>query len=125
MNEKIVRRLNLLTTAAVGAIAGLAGIHKNAFAALIAVALGLILIRFTKSKAKAEGIILEDERIELIASKASYKTIQAVALILLTLGFALNALNNSLGDVLLFIVCLILVTYLAFYRYYASKFGGL
>jgi len=80
---------------------------------------------FIRKRAKAEGIVLEDERVEMIASKASYKTIQAVAIFLLVLGFALNILGNSLGNILLFVTCLILITYLVFYRYYASKLGGI
>jgi len=43
---------------------------------------------------------------------------------LVIFGFALKALNNALGDILMYIGCLMLIVYLVFYRYYASKLGG-
>jgi|Deesub1362A_J573_1020465.scaffolds.fasta_scaffold01202_20 uncharacterized membrane protein len=124
MDESRVRKLNILIGVVVGAAVGLSIVQKNYLLAFIAVIVGLILTRFIKSKARIEGVVLEDERVELIASKASDRTLRFVALLLVIIGFVLKALNNSLGDILLYIGCLMLIVYLVFYRYYALKFGG-
>jgi len=91
---------------------------------LIAIIAGLALMRFISNKARTEGIVLEDERFELIANKASDKAFRVVTIALVIFGFALKALNNALGDILLYMGCLMLIVYLVFYRYYASKLGG-
>ncbi|MBC7109524.1 MAG: DUF2178 domain-containing protein [Archaeoglobi archaeon] len=125
MKERDVRRLNAIIIGAIGALTGVAAVQKNALAALIAVLTGMILMRLIEVRARADGIVVEDERAMAIACKASYRTIQVVVMVLLILGFLLNAMNSTSGDILLFITCLILIAYLIFYRYYASTLGGL
>lgn len=125
MKERDVRRLNAIIIGAIGALTGVAAVQKNALAALIAVLTGMILMRLIEVRARADGIVVEDERAMAIACKASYRTIQVVVMVLLISGFLLNAMNSTSGDILLFITCLILIAYLIFYRYYASTLGGL
>ncbi len=124
MDESTVKKLNALITAIVGVVIGLSIPQRSYLIPLIAIIVGLVLMRFIKSKARTEGIVLEDERLEVIASKASDKTFRVVTIALVIFGFALKALNNALGDILMYIGCLMLIVYLVFYRYYASKLGG-
>ncbi len=124
MNENTVKKLNVLITAIVGVAVGLSIFQESYLIPLIAIIAGLALMRFISNKARTEGIVLEDERLELIANKASDKAFRVVTIALVIFGFALKALNNALGDVLLYIGCLMLIVYLVFYRYYASKLGG-
>ncbi len=124
MNESTVKKLNVLITAMVGVTVGLSILQGSYLIPLIAIIAGLALMRFISNKARTEGIVLEDERLELIANKASDKTFRVVTIALVIFGFALKALNNALGDTLLYIGCLMLIVYLVFYRYYASKLGG-
>ena len=124
MNENTIKKLNVLITAIVGIVIGLSILQGSYLILLIAIVAGLALMRFISNKARTEGIVLEDERLELIANKASDKTFRVVTVALVIFGFALKALNNALGDTLLYIGCLVLITYLVFYRYYASKLGG-
>jgi len=124
MDESTLRKLNLLVTAMVGIVVGLAILQENYLTPIIAVIVGLAIIRFINNEARTEGIVLKDERLELITSKASDKTLRVVAITLLIFGFAFKVLNNALGDTLLYTSCLMLIVYLVFYRYYASKFGG-
>lgn len=124
MNESTVKKLNVLITAMVGVTVGLSIFQGSYLIPLIAIIAGLALMRFISNKARTERIVLEDERLELIANKASDKTFRVVTIALVIFGFALKALNNALGDTLLYIGCLMLIVYLVFYRYYASKLGG-
>ena len=124
MNENTVKKLNVLITAIVGVAVGLSIFQESYLIPLIAIIAGLALMRFISNKARTEGIVLEDERLELIANKASDKAFRVVTIALVIFGFALKALNNALGDALLYIGCLMLIVYLVFYRYYASKLGG-
>ena len=124
MNENTVKKLNVLITVMVGVTVGLSIFQGSYLIPLIAIIAGLALMRFISNKARTEGIVLEDERLELIANKASDKTFRVVTIALVIFGFALKALNNALGDTLLYIGCLMLIVYLVFYRYYASKLGG-
>jgi len=124
MNENTVKKLNVLITAMVGVTVGLSILQGSYLIPLIAIIAGLALMRFISNKARTEGIVLEDERLELIANKASDKTFRVVTIALVVFGFTLKALNNTLGDILMYIGCLMLIVYLVFYRYYASKLGG-
>ncbi|RLJ01490.1 MAG: hypothetical protein DRP11_04295 [Candidatus Aenigmatarchaeota archaeon] len=124
MNESTVKKLNVLITAMVGVAIGLSIAQGNYLITLIVVIAGLATIRFISNKARTKGIVLEDERLELTTIKASDKTFRVVTVVLVTFGFVLKALNNVLGDTLLYIGCLMLIVYLVFYRYYASKLGG-
>ena len=72
--------------------------YRNCLIPLIAVVAGLILTRFVANKAGAEGMVLEDERLKLIATRASDMAFRAVTVALAIFGFALKALNNALGE---------------------------
>ena len=125
MDEGTVRRLHLIITVAIVVIAGFSIAQGNYLVPVIAVMIGLAAIHAIKSKAKEKGVVLEDERVELIASRASDRTFRAVTIALAIVGFALKALGNPAGDVLMYLACFMLLVYLVFYHYYASKFGGI
>jgi len=125
MNESSVKRASLLITVIVAGVFGLSillGSYLIPFAVVVA---GLVAMRFIMSKAKREGIVLEDERLELIASKASDGTFRVVVVALAVIGLALEATSNALGEALLYVCCSMLMLYLIFYSYYASRLGGL
>jgi len=124
MDETAVKRLHMVITGIVGGIIGLSIAQGNYLIPLIAIIIGLATVHVIRSKAKEKGVVLEDERIELIASKASDRTFRTVTIVLAVVGFVIKALSNPVGDVLLYVGCSMLLVYLAFYHYYAWKFGG-
>ncbi len=125
MNERRVRILQTLIGSFVGIAVGLSIVLGNYAVPIIAVILGLIAVRSIRSRAEREEVVLEDERAELIASKASDRTLRTVTILLATLGFALKFLGYSNADILLYTACVTLIVYLIFHRYYAYKMGGL
>ena len=124
MNESVVRKLNALITGIVGVIIGLSILQRNYLIPFIAIIAGLALMRFIRNKARKEGVVLADERLELIAKTASDRAFRMMTIALVIFGFALKISNNALGNALLYIASLMVIVYLIFYRYYASKLGG-
>ena len=120
MDERSVRMLQALVEGVVGATVGLSIVLGSYVIPIVAVILGLIVVRAIRRKAEKEGVVLEDERAELIASKASDRAFRTVTILLATLGFALKFLGYQ-ADVLLYTACVMLIVYLAFHRYYAHK----
>ena len=124
MNESVVRKLNALITAIVGVTIGLSILQRNYLIPFIAIIAGLALMRFIRDKAREEGVVLADERLELIAKTASDRAFRMMTIALVIFGFVLKISNNALGNALLYIASLMVIVYLIFYRYYASKLGG-
>jgi len=124
MNESVVKKLNALITAIVGVIIGLSILQRNYLIPFIAIIAGLALMRFIRDKAREEGVVLADERLELIAKTASDRAFRMMTIALVIFGFVLKISNNALGNALLYIASLMVIVYLIFYRYYASKLGG-
>jgi len=124
MNKSVVRKLNALITAIVGVIIGLSILQESYLIPFIAIIAGLALMHFIRDKARKEGVVLADERLELIAKTASDRAFRMMTIALVIFGFALKISNNALGNALLYIASLMVIVYLIFYRYYASKLGG-
>ena len=124
MNKSVVRKLNALITAIVGVIIGLSILQESYLIPFIAIIAGLALMHFIRDKARKEGVVLADERLELIAKTASDRAFRIMTIALVIFGFVLKISNNALGNALLYIASLMVIVYLIFYRYYASKLGG-
>ena len=113
--------LRLATVMGVGAIVGFAVHSGNALLAVIAVVVGILLLRLLKGTD-----IAEDERTYLISEKASRATLQIFGLAIAVVGASLIALKNemaNIGYVLEYLACILLVLYLIFYGYYNKKYG--
>ncbi|RLI75517.1 hypothetical protein DRP05_14640 [Archaeoglobales archaeon] len=105
----------------IGAVVGFATYSGNALLVIIAVFIGILLLRLCKSKT-----VIEDERVYFVSEKASRMALQIFVIGIAITGAGLIASKNELKDVgyiLSYLTCILLVLYLISYGYYSKKYG--
>jgi len=127
MNRKDFRRIGAIITMAMVAIIGWSVAIGNVVVPIVAVAVGLALLYFFRSRVTQ---VIEDERIYKIGEKASYITLRVFTVITALTGALLIALSRSglvdfeqAGLTLAFAACASMVLYIIFYGYYGKKYG--
>lgn len=123
-------RYNSCRRAIMVAVAGLvvlSAITGEFLIALFSVVAGLLFLYLLKSRA---GRALVDERAYKISEVASRRTIQVVGIASAIVGLSMVGLSRigypkllEAGLSLAYFSAILILTYIAFYRYYAKKFG--
>ena len=115
MDRKRYGLVGTLVAVAVGGAVGFAVQNNQPLLVVISVVIGVLLLRFARKRVDEP---LVDERIERVAEKASRRTLEVFGVATALLTAVLIALGREEGYVLGFVVCSVLVVYLAFYTIY-------
>jgi uncharacterized membrane protein len=127
MKRKEFRIVSTLTVMVMGAVVGFSVSIGNPALGVGVVLAGMAVMYNLRSR--LEGVV-EDERIYQVSQKASYMTLQIVALGLALGGAVMIALRDTysrytdLGFFMAYASCGVLVLYSLFYIYYNREFGG-
>lgn len=127
MKKKQFRVISLITTMIMGAVIGFSVSIGNPVLAVSSFFAGMAVMYL--SKRRLEGVV-EDERIRQISHKASWITLQFIALSFSLIGAALVAMRNTypgytdFGFFMAYVSCAVLVLYSLFYMYYNREYGG-
>jgi len=93
-------------------------------AALIVFAISIILIMVLRKKVKG---VLSDERLEGISGKASKIVLTTFALLMAAAGItlislrAINPMFLTIGNILIFLECGMMLFYVILFKYYSNK----
>jgi uncharacterized membrane protein len=127
MKKKQFKVISLFTTMIMGAVIGFSVSIGNPILAVSSFLAGMAIMYL--SKRRLEGVV-EDERIRQISQKASWITLQFIALSFSIIGAALVAMRNTyprytdLGFFMAYVSCAVLALYSLFYMYYNREYGG-
>lgn len=127
MKANIYRKISILISMLIGGLVGFAVSIGNPLLAGCAVPAGMAVLYLCKKKLE---VVVEDERTYRIAQRASFTTLQLVALCFAIVGALLIAMRNlypayaDLGFFLSYASCGILVLYALFYSYFSKKYGA-
>lgn len=127
MKKKQFKVISLFTTMIMGAVIGFSISIGNPILAVSSFLAGIAIMYL--SKRRLEGVV-EDERIRQVSQKASWITLQFIALSFSLIGAALVAMRNTypgytdLGFFMAYVSCAVLVLYSLFYMYYNREYGG-
>jgi len=110
--------ISVLTTALMGFAVGYSASQKDPFLGLIAVSLGIVILKIARKRVDE---VLEDERIVRISEKASRKAFEISTIFLALLSLILISQNLEIGYALGFAICGMLVLYVILYALYSSR----
>lgn len=127
LNRKQFRLCGIITTAGMGALFGWSIAIGNFVLPTVAVILGTVVLYLCKRRVEE---VTEDERIYIIAEKASRGALQIFILTSAVIGVTLVALSRSgypevapIGFTLVYSACALLMSYIVLYGYYNRKYG--
>lgn len=113
--------------AVVASLVAFSAITGEFLIAFFSVVAGLLFLYLLKSKAEE---VLVDERTYKISERASKRTIQVVSITSAVVGLSMVGLSRigypellEAGLSLAYFSAILILVYVAFYRYYAKKFG--
>ena len=118
MDRRTYTQIGVLTTALMGFAVGYSVSQNKPLLGLIAVSLGIIILKIARKRVDE---VLEDERIARISEKASRKAFEISTIFLALLSFILISQNSEIGYTLGFAVCGMLVLYMILYALYSSR----
>ena len=127
MKRKQFRIISLLIVMVMGAVVGFSVSIGNPILAAGAVLAGMAVMYL--SRHRLEGVV-EDERIRQVGQKASWVTLQFIALSFALGGAALISMRETypgyvdLGFFMAYASCIVLVIHSLFYMYYNREYGG-
>lgn len=127
MKWKQFRIISLLIVTVLGAVVSFSVVIENPALAAAAVFAGMAVMYLSKHRVED---IIEDERVLQVSQKASWITLQFIALIFALAGATLIAMRDTypgytdLGFFMAFASCAVLVLYSIFYTYFNMKSGG-
>lgn len=127
MNEKKYTTLRKIMIVIIGAGVAVSVVFENLIVAFAIIILGMGILVGLKNRLKVK---IEDERIYLIAQKASMRTVQIFGFIMATISITMLILREVyenfelIGSVLAYSACGFLLIYGIFFGYYSRKLGG-
>ena len=127
MKRKQFKVISLLTSMIMGVLVGFSVSAGNPVLAVASLFAGMAVMYISKRRLQD---IVEDERIRQISQKASWITLQFIALSFAIGGAVLIAMRNTLPDYedlgffMAYVSCAVLLLYYLFYMYYNREYGG-
>ena len=127
MNEQIYSTIRKLMVVIIGAGVAISIIFENLVIAFALIIFGMAILVGLKHRLNVK---IEDERIYVIAQKASMRTVQIFGFIMAAISITMLILREAyenfelIGSVLAYSACGFLLMYGLFYGYYSKKLGG-
>ena len=127
MKRKQFKVISLLTSMIMGVLVGFSVSAGNPTLAVASLFAGMAIMYLSKRRLQD---IVEDERVHQISQKASWITLQFIALSFAIGGAVLIAMRNTfpnyedLGFFMAYVSCAVLLLYYLFYMYYNREYGG-